>query len=81
MAFPAAVNSQITDAVTQSNVKVVAEAPAMAMSIVYQAAAHSAAILFENATNAQAQSAILAQAATTAGVDLLYTAANSSTSD
>lgn len=28
MAFPTAVNSQITDAVTQSNVEVVGEAPA-----------------------------------------------------
>lgn len=30
MAFPTAVNSQITDAVTQTNVKVVAEDPAKA---------------------------------------------------
>lgn len=30
-AFPTAVNSQITDSVTQANVKVVGEAPAMAM--------------------------------------------------
>lgn len=76
MAFPTAVNSQITDAVTQSSVKVVAESPAMAMSVVYQAAAHSVSILFGNATSAQAQSVILAQAATTAGVNLLHTAAN-----
>ena len=43
------VNSQITDAVTQSNVKVVAEAPAMAMGSIYQTMAHSTGILFENA--------------------------------
>ncbi|MEA1652036.1 RebB family R body protein [Nitrospirillum sp. BR 11164] len=30
MAFPTAVNSQITDSVTQSNVKVVGETPAQA---------------------------------------------------
>ncbi|MBI6636155.1 RebB family R body protein, partial [Pseudomonas paralactis] len=30
------VNEQITDAVTQTNVKVVAESPAMAMSTIYQ---------------------------------------------
>ncbi len=29
MSFPTAVNNQITDAVTQSNVKVIGEAPAM----------------------------------------------------
>lgn len=81
MAFPTAVNSQITDAVTQSNVQVVAEAPAMAMSAVYQTVAHSVSILSENATNAQSQSAILAQAATTAGVNLLHGAAKLSKSD
>ena len=47
------VNEQITDAVTQSNVKVVAESPAMAMANVYQSAAHSTGILFENAVNTQ----------------------------
>ncbi|MCE1185372.1 MAG: RebB family R body protein, partial [Rhodocyclales bacterium] len=31
MSFPTTVNDQITDAVTQANVKVLAEAPAMAM--------------------------------------------------
>ncbi len=36
MAFPSAVNGQITDAVTQANVKVVGEAPAMAIGNLYQ---------------------------------------------
>ena len=49
------VNEQITDAVTQSNVKVVAEAPAMAMGNVYQTLAHSIGILMENAVNQQQQ--------------------------
>ncbi|MCR4377663.1 MAG: RebB family R body protein, partial [Rhodospirillales bacterium] len=35
------VNAQITDAVTQTNVKVVAEAPAQSMAMVYQTMAHS----------------------------------------
>ena len=39
MALPTPVNGQITDAVTQSNVKVVAEAPAMAMGAIYQSLA------------------------------------------
>lgn len=59
------VNSQITDAVTQSNVKVVAEAPAMAMANVYQTLAHSTGILMENATNQQQQASVLSQAVTT----------------
>ncbi|BFO64150.1 MULTISPECIES: RebB family R body protein [Chryseobacterium] len=66
------VNEQITDAVTQSNVKVVAESPAMALSNVYQSAAHSTGIMFENATNAQNQHNIVTQAATTQGVTQIY---------
>ncbi|ASK30001.1 MULTISPECIES: RebB family R body protein [Chryseobacterium] len=66
------VNSQITDAVTQSNVKVVGEAPAMALGNVYQTAAHSTGIMFENAVNTQNQQNILGQAATTQGVMQIY---------
>ncbi|MEN3812106.1 RebB family R body protein, partial [Chromobacterium piscinae] len=46
------VNPQITDAVTQANVKVLAEAPAMALGSIYQTMAHSTGILFENAISA-----------------------------
>ncbi|GEN68528.1 MULTISPECIES: RebB family R body protein [Chryseobacterium] len=66
------VNEQITDAVTQSNVKVVGESPAMALSNVYQSAAHSTGIMFENAVNAQNQQNILGQAATTQGILQIY---------
>ncbi|WP_251040491.1 MULTISPECIES: RebB family R body protein [Chryseobacterium] len=68
----ATVNEQITDAVTQSNVKVVAESPAMALSNVYQTAAHSTGIMFENAVNTQNQQNIVTQAATTQGVTQIY---------
>ncbi|MCC3214866.1 RebB family R body protein [Chryseobacterium sp. X308] len=66
------VNEQITDAVTQSNVKVVAESPAIAMANVYQSAAHSTGILFENAVNTQNQQNIVTQAATTQGIAQIY---------
>ncbi|REC44184.1 RebB family R body protein [Chryseobacterium pennipullorum] len=66
------VNQQITDAVTQANVKVVAESPAMALGNVYQSAAHSTGIMFENSVNAQNQQNILGQAATTQGVMQIY---------
>lgn len=72
MAFPTAVNSQITDAVTQSNVKVLADAPAVAMANLYQATAQALANAAHNATAAQQQTNMLAQAATTMGVALLY---------
>lgn len=66
------VNGQITDAVTQSNVKVVSEAPAMAMGTLYQSMAHSTGIMFENAVSNQQQQNTLAQAATTQGVMQIY---------
>lgn len=66
------VNEQITDAVTQTNVKVVAEAPAVALGNVYQTAAHSTGIMFENAVNNQNQQNILGQAATTQGIMQIY---------
>ncbi len=66
------VNQQITDAVTQTNVKVVADAPAMALGNIYQTAAHSTALMFQNAVNAQNQQNILSQAATTQGITLIY---------
>ena len=72
MAFPTAVNDQITDAVTQTNVKVLGDAPAMAMGAIFQSLSHSTGILFENATSAQQQLAISAQAATNQGVIQLY---------
>ncbi|WDE08819.1 RebB family R body protein [Thalassomonas viridans] len=66
------VSPQITDAVTQSNVKVVGEAPAMAMGSLYQTMAHSTGLMFENSVNSQNQQNILAQAATTQGVMQIY---------
>lgn len=66
------VNDQITDAVTQTNVKVLGEAPAIAMGNLYQSMAHSTGILFQNAVSAQNQQNILAQAAATQGVMQIY---------
>ena len=72
MAFPTSVNDQITDAVTQSNVKVIGESPAMAMGSIYQTMAHSTGILFENAVSAQQQQNTLALAAANQGVLQIY---------
>lgn len=79
MAFPTAVNSQITDAVTQSNVKVLGDAPAIAMGNLYQATAQALANAAHNATNAIQQSNVTAQAATTMGVATLYSIDTAST--
>jgi hypothetical protein len=72
MAFPTAVNSQITDSVTQANVQVLGTAPAVAMGNLYQATAQALANAAHNATNAQQQSYVTSQAATTMGVATLY---------
>jgi len=72
MAFPTAVNSQITDSVTQANVQVLGDAPATAMGNLFQATAQALSNAAHNATNAQQQSYVTAQAATTAGVAMLY---------
>ncbi len=72
MAIPTPVNGQITDAVTQANVKVVAESPAMALGAIYQALAHSTGILYENAVGSQQMLAIASQAATNQGVIQIY---------
>lgn len=76
MAFPTSVNSQITDAVSQANVKVLGDAPAMAMGNLYQATAQALAIAAHNATTAQQQGNVLAQAVTTRCVALLVGDAN-----
>lgn len=72
MAFPTSVNDQVTDAITQSNVKVLGESPAVAMSNLYQTMAHSTGLAFENAVSSQNQQAVLAQSATVQGVMQIY---------
>ena len=72
MAIPTPVNGMITDAVTQANVKVLGDAPAMAMGAIFQSLAHSTGILYENATSSQQQLAIAGQAATNQGVIQIY---------
>lgn len=79
MAFPTAVNSQITDSVTQSNVEVLGDAPAVAMGNLYQATAQALANAAHNAANAQQQTNVTAQAATTMGVATLYSLDTAST--
>ncbi len=79
MAKPEPNKDQVTDAVTQSNVKVVAEAPATAMGNVYQATAQALSNAAHDATTSQEQSNVTAQAATTQGVTTLYSIDTAST--
>lgn len=79
MAFPTAVNSQITDSVTQANTQVLGIAPAVAMGNLFQATAQALANAAHNATSSQQQTNVTAQAATTMGVTTLYSIDTAST--
>ena len=72
MALPTSVNSQITDSVTQANVKVIADSPAMALSNLYQMMSSSLGLSAQNAVMSQQQANIIHQASTTQGVNLIY---------
>jgi len=76
MSDSTSVNSQITDAVTQTNVKVVAEAPAQSMAMVYQTMAHSISLAMENAMQAQGGLQQIGNAVTSSGVRMIFDAAN-----
>lgn len=72
MAFPTSVNDQVTDAVTQADMGVLGEAPAVAMGNLYQATAQALANAAHNATSAQQQAYVTAQSATAMGVAMLF---------
>jgi hypothetical protein len=71
MAFPTAVNSQITDSVTHDNTKVVGDAPAVATANVMVVTSQALSNAAHNATNNQSQSYVTMQATTTQGVATL----------
>ncbi len=71
MADSTSVNSQVTDAVTQANTRVLGDAPAVAMGSLYQAIGNATAIAAANAVSAQQQTNTTFQAATAQGVSRL----------
>jgi ABC-type Fe2+-enterobactin transport system substrate-binding protein len=75
MADVTQVNGQITDAVTQTNVKVLAEAPAQSMALVYQAMAHSISLAMENAQQAQGGLQQIGNAVTSSAITMIMSAA------
>jgi hypothetical protein len=72
MALDTAVNSQVTDSVTQANVKTLGDSPAVALSNLYQVVSQSLGLAAQNAVFAQQQSNITHQTTTTQGVNLIY---------
>ena len=79
LAYPTAVNNQITDSVTQANVEVLGNAPAMAMANLYQATAQALGNSAHSATISGQQNSMAAQAATVMGVTTLYAIDTAST--
>lgn len=66
------VSPVITDAVTQANVKVLGDSPALSLSNLYQTMSQSLSLSAQNAVTAQQQSNVVHQTSTTQGVSLLY---------
>ncbi|HYE47479.1 MAG TPA: RebB family R body protein [Caulobacter sp.] len=74
MAADTPVNSQVTDAVTQTNVKVLGEAPAQSMALVYQSMAHSISLAMQNAQQAQGGLQQIGNAVTSSAVTMIMNA-------
>lgn len=74
MADNTPVNSQITDAVTQANVKVLGEAPAQAMALVYQTVAHSISLAMQTAGHSQGGLQQISNAVTSSAVRMILDA-------
>ncbi|UXH76133.1 RebB family R body protein [Roseateles amylovorans] len=79
MAFPTAVNSQITDSISQVNTKVLGDSPAIAMGNLFVATSQALSNAAHNATNNQQQSYVTMQASTTQGVSTLLAIDTAST--
>ncbi|WP_372784953.1 RebB family R body protein [Phenylobacterium sp.] len=74
MALVTPVNEQVTDAVTQTNVKVLGEAPAQSMALVYQSMAHSISLAMQNAQQAQGGLQQIGNAVTSSAVTMIMNA-------
>ncbi len=66
------VNSQITDAVTQSNVTVLGNAPAQSMATAYQMLAQSVGVSMQNAVANQQNMNTIDSAIVSQGISLLF---------
>lgn len=72
MAYETAVNSQITDSVSQAGVETLGNSPALSLGNLYQMVSQSLGLSAQNAVFAQQQANMIHQATTTQGVNLLY---------
>ena len=78
MAFPTALNSQITDSIAQANTKVLGDAPAVAVGNLFVTTSQALSNAAHNATNNQQQSYVTMLASTSQGVCTLLSVDTSS---
>lgn len=79
MAFPTAMNDQVTDSISQVNTKVLGDAPAVAMGNLFVVTSQALSNAAHNATNNQQQSYVTMQTSTTQGVSTLLAIDTAST--
>jgi len=72
MAEETLVNSQITDAVTQSNITVLGNAPAQSMATAYQLLAQSVGVAMQNAVSNQQNMNTIDSAIVSQGISMLF---------
>lgn len=73
-------NSQITDAVTQSTLNTVGQSPVLAIATTQQAGAHAQALMSANANGRQQNAHLVAEAALAAAIRALWSGEPDSTS-
>jgi hypothetical protein len=73
MAYPTATNDQITDAITQTNVKVLGEAPTIAIANQILALSQAHSLMAYNAVNQQQQTQMISLSSTVDSIDQLAT--------
>ena len=76
MAEPTPVNGQITDSITQTNIEVLGNSPAMAMGSLFQAMSNSNGLMYHNAVANQQNVNSLSSAVTSRCVDFLLGRSN-----
>jgi hypothetical protein len=79
MAFPTAVNDQITDSISQANLKVIGDAPAMGLGSLFVATSQALSNAAHNATFNQQQSVTTSQTSNVQGLSTLYSLDTAST--
>ena len=68
------VNSQITDAVQQSNLAVIGEAPSEALGVAFQLLGQSVGLTMQNAVSAQQNTQTIGTTAVGKGVEMIMAA-------